>query len=151
MPLFQLHFKQTNPNWRTVENENREIIRKGIFSIGSVWRCLFEIVIHPPPIPFEFYSQDFHFPLFNWIEIDSWFSQDENYENIVYNSYYQVEIDKKTFSFFYEKDIITFSGCPFTWHFWRSSSTHLAMSGSKWRVDLWSCLGRWPTKQENYG
>ena len=58
---------------------------------------------------------------------------------------------QKTFFFFYEKDIITFSGCPFTWHFWRSSSTHLAMSGSKWRVDLWSCLGRWPTKQENYG
>ena len=93
-------FKQTNPNWRKIENENREIIRKGIFSIGSVWRCLFEIVIHPPPIPFEFYSQDFHFPLFNWIEIDSWFSQDENYENIVYNSYYQV-LTKKLFLLFF--------------------------------------------------
>ena len=113
MPLFQLHFKQTNPNWRKVENENREIIPKGILSIGSVWRCLFEIVIHPPPIPFEFYSQDFHFPLFNWIEIDSWFSQDENYENIVYNSYYQVKIDNnKTFSFFTKRTLLLSVGAP---------------------------------------
>ena len=72
-----------------------------------------EIVIHPPPIPFEFYSQDFHFPLFNWIEIDSWFSQDENYENIVYNSYYQVKIyNNKTFSFFTKRTLLLSVGAP---------------------------------------
>ena len=54
---------------------------------------------------------------------------------------------QQNFFFLYEKNIITFSGCPFTSHFWRSSSTRLAMSGSKWRVDLWSCLGRWPTNK----
>ena len=56
--FFHLNFIQTCSGWEKIQIWNCEIIPNGIFPSSS--RCLFEIVLHPPLILFEFYSQDFH-------------------------------------------------------------------------------------------